>query len=258
MLQATSLQMCDLGYRRSCHSVLGGLSACCRSGELIALLGANGAGKTTLLRLLLGLVTPSSGRVLLGGRDLRHVSRGERARQMAYVPQIRGKPPAYTVAQVVSQGRLAHGSIMRHLTMSEEAEVETILTCLRLETLRDRPCSTLSGGEYQRVLLARALVQETGILVLDEPLAGLDYGHQLRFLAQLNSLAQGGRLVIFSAHQPDLVYRHATRVMLLEAGCLYADGSPAVVLNASLIGPFYDMALKQVEHGLHRFFYTED
>ncbi|GAB6855277.1 ABC transporter ATP-binding protein [Asaia astilbis] len=244
----------NLSYSFAGRTVLRDLSLHFEAGALISIMGANGAGKTTLLRLMLGLLRPETGRVLYQGKALTSLSRRQIARAMAYVPQRREALPAYTVAQVVELGRLPHGSLTRSLSEEERQEIDTVLSHLDLHSLRDRPCLALSGGEYQRVLLARALVQQTGILVLDEPLSGLDYGHQIRFMGLLALLAKEGRLVIMTAHQPDLVYRHTSHVVLLEQGRVLAEGAPGDVLDGARLSAFYGVALRHHDYGDERFF----
>lgn len=252
------LSLDSVSFARSGRSVLSDLSLGFRRGELVSILGANGAGKTSLLRLMLGLLRPETGRVLLDGQDLRRLSRQHIARLMAYVPQNPDLLPPYSVAQIVGLGRLPYGSLTRGLSEQDVSHVEAAMALLDLAALRDRPCTALSGGEYQRVLLARVLVQDAPVLVLDEPLSGLDYGHQIRLMALLARLAQEGRLVVMTAHQPDLVYRHASHVVLLEHGRLLAEGHPETVLDSATLGAFYGVALRHHDHDGQRFFMEGD
>ncbi|GBQ11304.1 ABC transporter ATP-binding protein [Swaminathania salitolerans] len=245
--EALSLFRSGRAVLRACSFTLGAETP-------VAVLGANGAGKTSLLRVLLGLERPASGTVRLGGRALTELSRPMRARAMAYVPQYREKPPGFTVFQIVAQGRFPHGGLYRALSPRDRDEVEAALDIMTLSALRDRPCNTLSGGEYQRVLLARAVAQKTDILVLDEPLAALDYGHQRRFMALLSALAREGRLVIMTIHQPDLAFRHARRILLMQDGRLVADGPPERVLDSATLGAFWGVPLRHHDIGRDRFY----
>lgn len=248
------LQTDRLGLSREGRDVLRDITLSGEAGQILCLMGSNGAGKTTLLRLLLGLLRPDEGRVLLDGRDLARFGRRERARAMAYVPQRHDAFPPYTVSQIVRLGRLPHTGLMQATTGEDEAVIADALAQLGLDPLRDRPCTTLSGGEYQRVLLARSLAQDATVLVLDEPLSGLDFGHQIRFMELLCTLAGRGRLVVMTAHQPDLVYRYASRVALLENGRILATGAPAEILDAERMSAFYGVTLDQHDHGASRFY----
>ncbi|NVN02609.1 MULTISPECIES: ABC transporter ATP-binding protein [Asaia] len=252
------LSLDSVCFARSGRVTLRDLSLAFRKGELVSILGANGAGKTTLLRLMLGLSRPETGRVLVDGKDLSGLSRQQIARLMAYVPQNRDVLPPYSVAQIVGLGRLPYGSLTRGLSDQDMSRVEAALALLDLADLRDRPCTALSGGEYQRVLLARVLVQDAPVLVLDEPLSGLDYGHQIRLMALLAQLAREGRLVIMTAHQPDLVYRHASHVVLLEHGRVLAEGQPETVMDSARLAAFYGVSLRHHDHDGQRFFMGGD
>ncbi|WP_336945999.1 ABC transporter ATP-binding protein [Asaia sp. HN010] len=252
------LSLDSVSFARSGRAVLSDVSLKFRRGELVSILGANGAGKTSLLRLMLGLLRPETGRVLLDGEELRRLSRQHIARLMAYVPQNRDSLPPYSVAQIVGLGRLPYGSLTRGLSRQDLSRVEAALELLDLAGLRDRPCTALSGGEYQRVLLARVLVQDAPVLVLDEPLSGLDYGHQLRLMALLAELAREGRLVLMTAHQPDLVYPHASHVVLIDQGRVLVEGHPETVLDSATLSAFYGVALRHHDYEGKRFFIREE
>ncbi|WP_025886402.1 ABC transporter ATP-binding protein [Asaia prunellae] len=243
-----------LGFSRQGRKIMHDLTLRLHAGQMVSILGANGAGKTTLLRLILGLLHPDSGQVLIDGSDLRHLQRKRIAQLLAYVPQNRDILPPYPVARIVELGGLPHGSLMKAPSEQDNVRAEAAMTQLGLFHLRDRPCNMLSGGEYQRVLLARMLVQNAPVLVLDEPLSGLDYGQQIRLMALLASFAKEGRLVIMTAHQPDLVYRYASHVVLLADGRVLAEGEPQIVLDATPLSAFYDVALRHYDHDGQRFF----
>ncbi|WP_336763900.1 ABC transporter ATP-binding protein [Asaia sp. VD9] len=251
------LRLEKLSFTRQGRVILRDLSLSFAEGQLVCLMGANGAGKTTLLRLILGLLRASDGGITLDGRAVHDFGRRDLARILAYVPQNRETPPPYSVGQIVAMGRLPYTGLMRESRPEDQCIVTRILMQLGLDALRDRPCTSLSGGEYQRVLLARALVQETPILVLDEPLSGLDFGHQIRLMVLLGALGKAGRLILMTAHQPDLVYRHATHVVLLEQGRVLAQGTPDTILEERRLSTFYDVSLTHHDIGEARFFAGE-
>ncbi|MDR6183885.1 ABC transporter ATP-binding protein [Asaia bogorensis] len=247
-----------LGFTRRGRPILDDVTLNFSGGQLVSLMGANGAGKTTLLRLMLGLIVPDRGRVRVNDVPLTDLSRMDRARLLSYVPQNREHLPPYDVMQVVQMGRLPHGGLTTRLSRADHDSIERAIAQLGLQDLARRPCTTLSGGEYQRVLLARALAQETPVIVLDEPLAGLDYGYQHRLMRLLSNLTQLGRLVIMTAHQPEMIYRHASHVVLLEAGRVVTQGPPRDVLEAGRLSAFYEIALHHYDHGAERFFAQRD
>lgn len=253
-----------LTYRRGAQIVLDGVDLSVRSGEVVSLLGVNGAGKSTLLRLLLGLSKPSGGGVLLDGRPLESYRRNDIAKRIAYVPQSHQATFPYTVRQMVSLGRVPHRSIGSMaglggaLRDADRMAIDAALARLQIGMLAERPYTALSGGERQRVMLARALAQGATILVLDEPMTGLDYGHQARLIRLLASLAREGYAVLNTSHHPDHVLDGATRAVLLQQGRIVADGLPRDVIDATSMAALYGVGLRQVDVDGHRFFRADD
>jgi iron complex transport system ATP-binding protein len=243
-----------LSYRLGDRPILDNLSFSIEAGDNIALLGANGAGKSTLLRLLLGLLKPASGKVLLHGLPLPGLSRRSIARQMAYVPQSHVPSFPFSVAHIVAQGRLPATGLGHALGSADEDHVRKALVELGIDHLRARPYTELSGGERQLVLIARAMVQRARLIILDEPVTGLDYGHQLRLLALLEQLAERGLGLLSSSHRPEQALASATRVLVLHEGRLIADGAPHDIIDSDLIRRLYQVDVKQIDAADHRFF----
>lgn len=243
-----------LSYRVAARSVLDDVSLTVSSGDCVALLGANGAGKSTLLRILLGLLKHDSGQVLLDGRPLASLGRRRIAQRLAYVPQSHVPSFPYRVRDVVSQGRLPSTGLGRAANAVDHRAVAQALAQLGIEHLAARLYTELSGGERQLALIARALVQEAQVIVLDEPVAGLDYGHQQRLLEHLQRLAHQGLAIVCSSHHPEHALAWANRVWVLEQGQLTADGSPFQVIDAPLIERLYQRQVRQVDVPPHRFF----
>lgn len=251
-----SLEAHDLNFVRGERSVLKGIDFRLGGGEMVGLLGVNGAGKSTFLRLLLGLLTPSSGQIILDGADLHTWSRREVACRIAYVPQTYDVDLPFTVREMVTLGRAPHLRMGQVVAEADRDAVGRALVRLALEPLADRSCAGLSGGERQRVMLARALAQETPALVLDEPTSGLDYGHQIRLLDLLRSLADEGRTILLTSHHPEELYTRADRVTVLKNGVILVDGRPDEVVHESVMSTLYAVPLAQIDHGRHRFFYS--
>jgi iron complex transport system ATP-binding protein len=204
-------------------------------GELVALCGPNGAGKSTLLRLLLGLHAPSSGVVRLGGVAVETLSRRQIARRAALLPQDAPADLPLTVREAVALGRLPH---LERFQVESDADLSAVARALALTDttdLADRSVTELSGGERQRVHLARALAQEAPLLLLDEPIAGLDLSHQLQALDLLRATVDTGRAAVVALHDLSLAARRCDRMLLLAEGALRADAAPAAVLTPEIL-----------------------
>ncbi len=228
-----------LSFGYGARTVLADASLSLRAGELCALCGPNGAGKSTLLRALIGLHPISSGRVSLGGDPLAILSRREIARRAALLPQDTPVELPLTVREVVALGRLPHLGRFEPEGQNDVAAVETALAATDVAGLADRSVAELSGGERQRVHLARALAQEAPLLLLDEPLAGLDLAHQLRALELVRASVQSGRAVLLAVHDLTLAARFCDRLVLVADGRVRADAPPAEVLTVDNLARWF-------------------
>jgi len=209
------------------------------SGAFHAVLGPNGSGKSSLMRALLGVQPVRSGTVRIGDRALEDWSRRELARHVAAVAQSEAMPFPMTVRQLVGMGRYAHlGALQAERREDLEAVVDALERCDALE-LADRAVQTLSGGELQRVRIARALAQHPHVLVLDEPTASLDIGHEMGILELLRGAAQCGITVLWITHHLDQAARYAERILLLREGRVGAVGTPAEVMTVDNLAAAY-------------------
>jgi iron complex transport system ATP-binding protein len=204
-------------------------------GELVGLCGPNGAGKSTLLRLLLGLHAPSAGGVTLAGTRLGALSRRQIARHAALLPQDAPADVPLSVREAVALGRLPHLGRLQPETAADLDAVTRALAATDTAALADRPLTELSGGERHRVHLARALAQEAPLLLLDEPIAGLDIAHQLAAMDLLRTSVDAGRAVVVALHDLALAGRRCDRILLLAGGVLRADAAPASVLTSETL-----------------------
>ena len=211
-------------------------------GQMVGLLGPNGSGKSTLLRVIAGLLGATRGTVSLGGRNVGHYGARERARRVALVPQSVALPFAFSVFDVVAMGRHPHlgllGAAGRHdFEVIHQALEQT--DCLEFA---DRPATELSGGELQRVIIARALAQEPQLLLLDEPTAHLDLNHQLdiaRLLRQLNR--EHELTVLWVSHDVNLAAEFCDRLVMVQAGRIVADGPPGAVVTSEMVERVYGL-----------------
>jgi iron complex transport system ATP-binding protein len=222
-----------------------GLDVFLSTGEVLALLGPNGGGKTTLLKTLLGLLRPKAGEVRLDGKTIDSYPIGERARFIAYVPQVHISTFAFTVETVVLMGRTAHGGLFSRPSAKDRAVVQNVLERFGISSLAARSYTMISGGERQLVLLARALAQEPRFIVLDEPTASLDFGNQGKVMNEIRALARSGHGVLFTTHDPNHALRAADRAYLLRDGTRIADGPVSTILNREQLQKLYHTT---VEH----------
>ena len=235
----------ELGGRR----VVDGVDATVRTGEWLALIGPNGAGKTSLLRAIARLV-PFSGSIALDGRDSGTMHRAELSRLLAVVPQEPSTPPWMTVSEYVLLGRTPHlGPLAKEGARDRDAAARA-LARLDLLEYRGRRLGTLYGGEKQRVVVARALAQEARIVLLDEPTAALDIGHQQQALELLDVLrAESGLTLVAAMHDLTLAAQYADRMLLLDHGRVMVDGAPRDVLTEEAIGRHYGAVIDVVPVG---------
>jgi iron complex transport system ATP-binding protein len=229
--------------------VVDGVDAAVAEGEWLALIGPNGAGKTTLLRAVAGLV-PFTGSIEIGGRPIEELRRSELSRLVAVVPQEPSTPPWMTVAEYVLLGRTPHlGPLAKEGRRDREAAARA-LARLDLVGYEERRLGTLSGGEKQRVVVARALAQEAQIILLDEPTAALDIGHQQQALELLDLLrGESGLTLVAAMHDLTLAAQYADRMVLLDAGKVAAEGVPRDVLTETLIAGHYGASIDVVPVG---------
>ena len=215
-------------------------------GEWLALIGPNGAGKTTLLRAIARLI-PFSGVIELHGRPTGTMQRTELSKLVAVVPQEPSTPPWMTVGEYVLLGRTPHlGRLAKEGKRDREAAARA-LARLDLLGFNGRRLGTLSGGEKQRAVVARALAQEASVVLLDEPTAALDIGHQQQALELLDTLrAESGLTLVAAMHDLTLAAHYADRMVLLDAGHVAADGTPPEVLTESLIARHYEATIRIV------------
>ena len=246
----------QLSFSYGKRKVLDGVSFELRQGEVLCVLGPNGVGKSTLFRCGLGLLRSYTGSVRLGEEEVRLLRPAELARRIAYIPQTSVPVFDYTVFHTVLMGTTARLGPFASPGKQQEAAAEAALERLGIPQLRDRPVGALSGGERQLVCIARALAQDSPLLVMDEPTASLDYGNTVRVMELIRGLAENGYGILLSTHDPDQVLRYATRVLVLGGGGVRSFGPPEEALTPALLSELYgvpiEIAQVRTEGGLHR------
>ncbi|HEX8425891.1 ABC transporter ATP-binding protein [Hymenobacter sp.] len=240
LLAADDLAVGYFSSRKTPHAVAENLRLALWPGELVCLLGPNGAGKSTLLRTLAGLQPPLRGHLTLGSTSILDLSAPERARQLSVVLTDRLDAGNLTVEELVSLGRHPHTGWLGRLSAHDEAQVLAALAATNTTSFARRPVGELSDGERQKVLLARALAQDTPLILLDEPTAHLDLPNRVALMRLLHNLArQTGKAILLSTHELDLALQAADRVWLLSAtGTLHAGTPEDLVLSGTFAEAF--------------------
>ncbi|MCY3879981.1 MAG: ABC transporter ATP-binding protein [Rhodobacteraceae bacterium] len=208
------------------------------AGEILAVVGPNGAGKSTLLRLLYRFLKPTAGRILVDGVDITAMPRRSSARMIAAVLQEQPADFALTVNEVVALGRIPHRQGFAALNAGDEDAVASAISIMELDGYGERLLNTLSGGECQRVMMARALAQQPRILVLDEPTNHLDIRHRLKILQLLRTLSL---TVVCSLHELNAAMEFADRILVLSHGRMLAFGTSEEVLTADLVSEAFNV-----------------
>ncbi len=247
------LENVSIGYG-SAPDILQNITLDICPSEMLALIGKNGAGKTTLIRGITGLLPLRSGDIRFDGQDLTEIDIRERARLISVVPQAASLPPGYTVFETVSHGRTPYLNWYGKLSEADRKIIDRAVSITGLDKFRDKDVSSLSGGEQQRVILARALAQNAPVMILDEPTSSLDIHFQVALLSLEKEICRKeGIAAVFIIHDLNLAARFADRIAVLHEGTLAAVGTPEEVMNEDLLSKVYDIpvrVLKETEEGL--------
>ncbi len=239
--QSPLLRVADLRVELGRTLAVDGVSFSVNPGEMVGIIGPNGSGKTTTLRAVSGLIEPESGSVELSGVQLDKFDARAKAKKIAYLPQSSGHGMSFTAMEIALMGRYPH---LGRFQVEGENDRKVALDALKrtgVEEFADRQLGDMSGGERQRVLIARSLAQEPELLLLDEPTASLDLKHQIELMALVHAEAAAGMGTVVVLHDVSLAARHCDRLVLLDRGKLIADGTPAEVLTADNLARVFEV-----------------
>jgi len=222
--------------------------------DVFCLLGPNGTGKSTLLKCVSNVLQGWHGTILLGDKDICHLRPAEVAKGIAYVPQNQVSAFPFLVHDIVVMGRAPHLNVFSSPTRIDREIARTAMEAVGILHLAERPCTMLSGGEWQLTLIARALAQEPRIMILDEPTSHLDMGNQVRILRVIRSLAEKGLGIVMASHFPDHAFFAATEAAILDDGLMIRKGPPDEVITEENLGKAYGIEVKvlQVGEGVNR------
>jgi iron complex transport system ATP-binding protein len=246
-----NVEQIEVGYNQK--TVLRSVSLDMQPGELLAVIGPNGSGKSTLIRAVSGILPLRSGRITIDGKNLTEIHDQERARLIAVVPQARNLPSAFSAREVVSLGRTPYLSWLGQLSEADKSRIDQVMQQTDTLEFADRLVGELSGGEQQRLLLARALVQDTPILLLDEPTTHLDLQFQYGLMQRVHKLAHPAepgmqaRAVLLALHDLNLAYEYADKVALLVKGRITHFGKPEEVLQPEILSEVYNVPLVKLK-----------
>lgn len=212
-------------------------------GKVLGLLGKNGAGKTTLFKCILGLLQVKDGKIIVDNKQIDNISYLERAKLIAYIPQSHYPTFNHKVLNVVEMGANVRAGKLTSLQNDEKEKAFNKLKILGIDKLADKGYKEISGGERQLVLIARALMQEAKVLVMDEPTANLDYGNQILILNKCRELAKLGYTIVQSTHNPQYSYRFFDEVLVLDNKNILTKGEPKIVLTEKILKEIYNIDL---------------
>ena len=233
------------------RAVFRNVSLVVQSGEVFCLLGPNGIGKSTLLKCLCNILRIQQGRILLNARDLTEFKLPDVAKQIGYVPQGLTSAFPFRIKDIIIMGRAPHLSVLASPSPADMEIAYRAMETVGVAHLADRPCNGVSGGEWQLTLIARALVQEPQILLLDEPTSHLDMGNQMKILRVIKDLSEAGMTIVMASHFPDHAFLVSSVVAILKDGRIAQVGTPDEVITEGNMRATYgvDVRIIQLEEG---------
>ena len=234
-----SIEVRDLNFSYKTAEVLKGITFDVSEGTLLCVLGKNGAGKSTLFRCILGLLKGYHGSIMIDGIPAADLPARELAKRISYIPQSHSTIFSFSVMDMVMMGTTAHLNKFENPGKNERAVSEAALETMNIRHLKNRNFCSISGGEQQMVLIARAIAQQTKILIMDEPCANLDYGNQIKVMKAVKNLAKQGYLIIQATHNPEHVFLFADEVLVILEGKVGAKGFAEEILTEGLLKKIY-------------------
>ncbi len=234
----------DLEFSYGKKKILKGLDFEINSSDIISILGPNGCGKTTLLKILLGFLKPSKGEVYFNNKPISKIKPKEFFQRVAYIPQIHDGAFGYLVKDIVMMGRMPYKSLFSNYNEEDRKISMSALEILGIQNLKDEIYTTLSGGQRQLVLIARAITQQADIFIMDEPVNGLDFGNQYKLLNKIKELSKKDLTFIKTSHYPDHVFFVSNEAIFLNEGKILDKGDPHTIIKEENIETVYKIKSK--------------
>lgn len=223
--------------------ILKGISCSADYGDVLCLLGPNGCGKTTLFRMILGSLPVSNGKIKIAGKNISDFTTKALANMIAYIPQYHSPVFAYTVLDMVIMGRASHFSAFETPKEPDQEAAFAALEKVNALPLANRKYTSLSGGQRQLVLIARAICQSAKIFIMDEPAANLDYANHQLLMEIISGLANQGYCIIMSTHSPEHPFSVGNKVLLMKSGKVMGFGSPKEIITSETLQSVYDIEM---------------
>lgn len=244
----TAIEVKNIQFSYNTEDVIKDVSFALHQGEFLGIIGPNGAGKSTILRLVCRILTPRLGSVLIFDKNITMIRRKILAQQIAFVPQETYFALNFTVEHILIMGRYPYLGVFQREGRKDIDAVEYALEQADVTKFRKRPINSLSSGERQRVVIARALAQQPKILLLDEPTSHLDLHHQFAIMELLKKLNTLGISIIIVNHDLNLASLYCQRLLLMHEGTIYADGTPKSLINEKTLRDVYGTSVKIIRH----------
>ena len=236
-----------IGFSYKREETLKNISFSADKGDFVCVLGCNGCGKTTLFKCLLGIYKVQKGQILIDNKDIKKFSTKELAKEIAYIPQAHIPSFNYKVVDAVLMGRNAYVDSFKSPKQADVDKAHEALRRLNIEYLAEKGYGEISGGERQLVLIARALTQNSKILLMDEPTSNLDYGNQMLVLKEVSKLSKDGYTVIMSTHNPDHAFMFASKTVIIKDGKVIEEGKPLEVMDNEVLKSVYNIDLDLID-----------
>lgn len=243
-----TIKVKNIHFSYDTKDVIKNVSFSLKQGEFLGIIGPNGAGKSTILRILCGILKPKTGEIIIFDKDINDINKKILAQKIAFVPQETHFALNFPVEEIVLMGRFPYLRAFQRERKKDFQATEYALMYANVSQFRERPINSLSSGERQRVVLARALAQEPEILLLDEPTSHLDLHHQYAIMELLKKLNAEGMSIIIVNHDLNLASLYCQRLVLMHEGCIYSKGTPQSLINEKILNTVYKTEVKIIKH----------